>query len=92
MMQDDKPSDFPAELIASLSPIELDRIRVADVSDVTGNRFPLGEDGTFKHVISFGNGAHWTMVYSADKRPIGCEFEGVRFETLDDHIWVMPNH
>ena len=90
MMQDDEPSDFPAELIASLSPIELDRIRVKEVGDVSGNRFPNGEDGTFKHVTSFGNGAYWTMVYSADKRPIRCEFEGVRFEKLDDNIWVTP--
>jgi hypothetical protein len=91
MSQDDEPSEIPVELIARLTPAELDRIRVKDLGDVTNNRFLRGGDGTLRHAVTFGSGAHWTMIYSPDKKPVGCEFHGVRFERQDDTIWVMPD-
>ncbi|HEX2555470.1 MAG TPA: hypothetical protein VHL98_17365 [Microvirga sp.] len=90
MTRDDEDSEVPPELIASLTPAELDGIRIKNLADVTGNRFPRQVDGTIRHVTSFGGGAHWTMIYSADKKPVGCEFYGVRFERRDDTLWVMP--
>ena len=90
MSQDDEPAEIPPELISRLTPAELDGIRVKALGDVTHNRFPREQDGTIRHVIDFGSGAHWTMIYSPDKKPVGCEFHGVRFERQDDTIWVMP--
>jgi hypothetical protein len=91
MSQDEEVSEIPIERVARLTPGELDGIRVKVLGTVTGNRFPRDRDGSVRHVVTFGNGAHWTMIYSADKKPIGCEFHGVRFEKQDDTIWVMPD-
>ena len=81
----DELVDVPIEEIERLSLVQKDQITAGDHSPKLSLTH---KKETIRLKLLFGAGAHWTMIYDLDERPIGCEFHKVRFRRLSSRILV----
>ena len=51
-------------------------------------RTPQEDDGSSSHVMEFGHGARFEVIYDREGRPVDYRAEGVRFDILGGHIVV----
>jgi hypothetical protein len=86
-LEGDPPEELASSEIDLLSPRAWDEFVVHEKCEVTSTALP---DGLRQHRSDFGGGSHWTLIYDANRRPIGCEYENVRFVRVESRIWVYP--
>ena len=77
--------DVPLEEIERLPLGQKDRITAHDNSAKASLSH---KKETIRLKLLFGAGSHWTMIYDLDERPIGCEYNKVRFRRAGDRILV----
>ena len=78
-------TDVPAEEIDRLTLVQKNQIGTGDDSAKVSL---LHKKETIRLKLLFGAGSHWTMIYDLDERPIGCEYNKVRFRRAGDRILV----
>ncbi len=81
----DEPTDVPSEEIDRLSLVQKNQIGAGDDSAKVSL---LHKKETIRLKLLFGAGSHWTMIYDLDERPIGCEYNKVRFRRAGERILV----
>ena len=87
-MKTDKLVDVPIEEVERLSLVQKDRITAGGEAHKSPKVSVTQTKGLIRLKLLFGSGSHWTMIYDLDERPIGCEFDKVRFRRLGDRIFV----
>ena len=82
--------DAPREL----SLAEVDKLSMQAIDQITARlpvreyRTPQADDGSSSHVMEFGPGARFEVIYDGEGRPVDYRAEGVRFDILASHIAV----
>ena len=77
-----------------LSLAEIDDLSMQAIEQITA-RLPLrdyrtakADDGSSSHVMEFGYGERFEVIYDREGRPVDYRAEGVRFDILAGHIIV----
>ncbi len=78
-------TDVPADEIDRLTLVQKNQISAGDSSAKVSL---LHKKETLRLKLLFGAGSHWTMIYDLDERPIGCEYNKVRFRRAGERILV----
>ena len=81
----DELVDVPLEEIDGLTLVQKNQIGAGDESAKVSL---LHKKETIRLKLLFGAGSHWTMIYDLDERPIGCEYNKVRFRRAGERILV----
>src|SRR3954452_24598348 len=85
-MNADAPRELSLDEVDILSMQAIDQITAR--LPVREYRTPMADDGSSSHVMEFGPGARFEVMYDRDGRPVDYRAEGVRFELLAEHIIV----
>ena len=83
-------ADTPRELsLAEIDDLSMQVIdRIAARLAVSDYRTPKADDGSSSHIMEFGPGARFEVIYDQEGRPVDYRADGVRFELLAGHIVV----
>ena len=81
----DELVDVPLEEIERLTLVQKNQITAGNDSAKVSL---LHKKETIRLKLLFGAGSHWTMIYDLDERPIGCEYNKVRFRRAGERILV----
>jgi hypothetical protein len=77
-----------------LSLAEIDDLSMQAIDQITARcpvrdyRTPKADDGSSSHVMKFGHGARFEVIYDREGRPVDFRADRVRFELLAGHIVV----
>ena len=77
-----------------LSLAEIDDLSMRVIDQITARlpvrdyRAPKADDGSSSHVLEFGHGARFEVIYDREGRPVDYRADRVRFELLAGHIVV----
>ena len=77
-----------------LSLAEIDDLSMRVIDQITARfpvrdyRTPKADDGSSSHVMEFGPGARFEVIYDWEGRPVDYRAERVRFDILAGHIIV----
>src|SRR4051812_21822205 len=77
-----------------LSLAEIDALSMQAIDQITARlperdyRTPQADDGSSSHVLEFGHGARFEVIYDREGRPVDYRADRVRFERLAGHIVV----
>ena len=86
MTEEDEPRE--------LSLAEIDDLSMQAIHQITARlpvrdyRTPKADDGSSSHIMEFGSGARFEVIYDREGRPVDYRVEGVRFDILGGHIVV----
>ena len=86
MNEEDEPRELGLGEIDDLSMQAIDQITAR--RPVRDYRTPQADDGSSSHIMEFGPGAHFEVLYDRQGRPVDFRADGVRFDTLAGHIVV----
>ena len=86
MTEEDEPRELSLDEIDDLSMQTIDQITAR--LPVREYRTPKAEDGSSSHVMEFGHGARFEVIYDRDGKPVDYRADGVRFDILAGHIIV----
>ena len=83
-------ADTPRELsLAEIDDLSMQAIdQIAARLAVSDYRTPQADDGSSSHIMEFGPGARFELIYDREGRPVDFRAEGVRFDILAGHIVV----
>jgi hypothetical protein len=84
--EEDEPRELSLAEIDALSMQAIDQITPRH--PVRDYRTPKADDGSSSHVLEFGHGARFEVIYDREGRPVDYRAEGVRFDILAGHIVV----
>ncbi len=85
-MSEDAPRELSLDEIDDLSMQAIDQITAR--LPARDYRTPKADDGSSSHVMEFGPGARFEVIYDREGRPVDYRAEGVRFDRLGGHIVV----
>jgi hypothetical protein len=85
-MNADAPRELSLDEVDGLSMQAIDQITAR--LPVREYRTPKADDGSSSHVMEFGPGARFEVIYDREGRPVDYRADGVRFELLAGHIVV----
>jgi hypothetical protein len=77
-----------------LSLAEIDALSMQAIDQITARlperdyRTPQADDGSSSHVLEFGHGARFEVIYDREGRPVDYRADRVRFERLAGRIVV----
>ncbi len=83
-----------ADAPRKLSLDEVDGLSMQAIDQITARlpvrdcRTPKADDGSSSHIMEFGSGARFEVIYDREGRPVDYRADGVRFDTLAGHIVV----
>src|SRR5215216_2026868 len=92
-----KPRELSLDEIDDLSMQaidEIDDLSMQAIDQITARcpvreyRTPKADDGSSSHVMEFGHGARFEVIYDRGGRPVDFRADRVRFELLAGHIVV----
>jgi hypothetical protein len=86
MNEEDEPRELSLDEIDDLSMQAIDQITAR--RPVRDYRTPKADDDMSSHVMEFGHGARFEVIYDRDGKPVDYRAEGVRFDILAGHIIV----
>jgi hypothetical protein len=86
MTEEDEPRELGLDEIDDLSMQAIDQITAR--LPVRDYRTPKAYDDMSSHVMEFGHGARFEVIYDRDGKPVDYRAEGVRFDILAGHIIV----
>src|SRR5215218_7819861 len=86
MTEEDEPRELGLDEIDDLSMQAIDQITAR--LPVRDYRTPKADDDMSSHVMEFGHGARFEVIYDRDGKPVDYRAEGVRFDILAGHIIV----
>ena len=85
-MHEDEPRELSLDEIDDLSMQAIDQITAR--CPLREYRTPKADDGSSSHVLEFGHGARFEVIYDRDGRPVDYRADRVRFERLAGRIVV----
>ena len=85
-MNEDEPRELSLDEIDDLSMQAIDQITAH--LPVREYRTPKADDGSSSHIMEFGQGARFEVIYDREGRPVDYRADGVRFAVLAGHIVV----
>jgi hypothetical protein len=85
-MNQDEPRELSLAEIDDLSMQAIDQITAR--LPVRDYRTPQADDGSSSHILEFGQGGRFEVIYDREGRPVDYRADGVRFDTLAGHIVV----
>jgi hypothetical protein len=85
-MSEDTPRELSLDENDDLSMQAIDQITAR--LPVRDYRTPKADDGSSSHVMEFGSGARFEVIYDREGRPVDYRAQGVRFDLLGGHIVV----
>ena len=77
-----------------LSLAEIDDLSMQAIDQITPRhpvreyRTPQADDGSSSHIMEFGHGACFEVIYDREGRPVDFRADRVRFELLAGHVVV----
>jgi hypothetical protein len=86
MTEEDEPRELGLDEIDDLSMQAIDQITAR--LPVRDYRTPKADDGSTSHILEFGHGARFEVIYDREGSPVDYRADRVRFELLGGHIVV----
>jgi len=86
MNEEDEPRELSLAEIDDLSMQAIDQITAR--LPVRDYRTSQADDGSSSHIMEFGHGARFEVIYDREGRPVDFRADRVRFKLLAGHIVV----